>query len=88
MPGAPVEPGGMDPEEDLAASGRWPADLRQMQNVGGTYPACTIARIVCRRDTGPVPPPVSPGVAARPAAPAAAFMIVFCAGSVVRGAFS
>jgi hypothetical protein len=27
---------GMEPEEDLAASGRWPADLLQMQDVGGT----------------------------------------------------
>jgi hypothetical protein len=36
VPGAPVEPGGMDPEEDLAASGRWAADLLQMPDVGGT----------------------------------------------------
>ena len=28
----------MDPEEDLATAGRWPADLRQLQDVGGTVP--------------------------------------------------
>jgi hypothetical protein len=36
VPGAPVEPGGVDPEEDLAVTGDWPADLRQVQDVGGT----------------------------------------------------
>ena len=51
------------------------------------YPACTIACIVCRAGTGAVPP-VPAGVAARPGAPAAVFMIVLCAGSVVREAFS
>ena len=36
VPGAPVEPGGMDPQEDLAASGRWPADLLQLPDAGGS----------------------------------------------------
>jgi hypothetical protein len=35
VPGTPVQSGGVDPEEDLAVTGGWPADLRQMQDVGG-----------------------------------------------------
>jgi hypothetical protein len=68
-----VDPGGVwDGEGEVGAERR------------GGAPACTTARIVCRRDTGAVPLPVSLGVAARRAAPVAAFMIVLCVGSVVR----
>ena len=57
----------MDPEEDLAVSGAGLAISSRRKTSAEPYPACTIARIICRRDGGALRR--RPGRASRPGRP-------------------